>query len=242
MKICIVLIAIAPLSAQWDLRPQAFGCHAGPTGQLRLFEGVRASVVGSLLIAEGVRSGMCAAGLALYQSGSQVVLRSGGESYPLDVAGAILLAVDEGLAAAVDPATGAIDYWNGGAWLRSVIRIGPDAKAVRLVQRKLLVLTLDQIITIDIVNGSIERAVAAPAIGAAVALLGDGSILTIVANGWMRCHEAGCSELGSAPEGVVSLAPLNRDWLAASSSAGTVFAVRVAEGSVDRFILPGDER
>ena len=239
MRTFIFLLSIAPLCAQFELRSPAFGCHAGANGQLRLFQGVRASLVALPLLAEGARAGLCNSQFVLYQSEGEVVLSAGGITYAMSLAESAQLALGEGVAVVISPANGEIRYWQDGSWRLSPALIDGSVSAVRVVGGKATILSAERVITIGLVSGAIEHNSPAPRHGPVVSLLADGSILTVVDERWIHCVGSECSDVGRAPGGVVSLTPLNEEWLAASTESGTVLAVRVKQRQVESFFLPG---
>jgi hypothetical protein len=167
------------------------------------------------------------------------VLSAGGIVYAMSLVEGVQLALGEGVAVVVAPASGVIRYWQDGSWSLSPALINGSVVALRVVGGKATILSAERAITIDLVSGAIERNSPAPSYGPVVSLLADGSILTVVEKRWIHCLGSECSDVGGAPAGVVSLTPLNEERMAASTESGTVLAVRVKQRQVESFLLPG---
>jgi hypothetical protein len=239
MKILLFLFSIAPLCAQIALEPPSFGCHADAYGRLRRLAGVRAGLVATLATTEAVSQGICNARSVLYQKGADVVLSTAEGSVALASAGPVILALDDRIAAAIDVTGGQIHYSTGGEWQISPCQIEQAVLAARLRNGKLVLRTTDAVKTIDIVSGVIEDSWnPSTGIGPTSVLSGE-SIITVVDQSWVHCTRAGCETLGPAPPGIRSLSPLNDDWFSATLATGLALAVRVGDGKIESFLLPG---
>ena len=238
MRSYLILLSIAPLFGQFDLRPPSFGCHVDSTRQLRRLDGVRASLVASPVV-DSVTGGLCDGGLVLYQSGGEVVLSNGNERHALALPEGAKLALDEAMAVAASPVSGELYYWNDDGWQLSPARVESSLVALRVEGGRAMLLSADHLSTIDIVSGAVERSEPIPAFSQVVSVLSDGSILTVIEERWSHCSGGGCSDLGNAPAEIDSLVPLRDGWLVAATRSGTVHAVRVTDGRVESFLLPG---
>lgn len=235
----IFLFWIAPLLAQLELHPPTFGCLAGRDGRLRALHGARASLVASPPMVGGVQSALCNARFTLYKSGSTVALLTRDEKQVLPGSNRSLIALDENWAVTANPETGELHYWDGGSWRISPARVEAHLLALRVATGTIIILSSEELKTISIVNGAVESRLPVPILNSPVVLLSDGSILTIVDSRWTRWTESAPEDLGQAPPGIVSLEPLHKEWFAARMESGSILALRVGNGHVESFLLPG---
>lgn len=242
----IAILAAAHVPAQVELRPPSFGCHVtAGEGILRTLHGVRNSV-SATRSERGVVAAACAGDRALYQTDTEIILDTGAEHITRPHSetsdGPVLLAVDEKTAIVVRTTTGIVEQRTEGDWHELPLRLPVGVRAIRLAAGRLSTLAGDRLDEWGLASGALlsSHTVHVPE-GPAV-LLSGGSVLAIADGSWLHCTPTACAELAPAPESIVSLSPLSDDWIAASAAAGLSRAVRLRDGVLESFYLPGEPR